>query len=1437
MSAKKIWVASKVHGWELGDHLTEGGDRTVTVMCSDGEKRVPVADTFRSDATHFAILDDLCCMSYLHEAPLLDSLRRRFGQDTIYTNAGDVLISVNPYKRIPGLYENPLRYLDLPEDGDIDSSSTAPHVFKIANYALMRMLFGQQLSSSQDTPNDQSIVVSGESGAGKTEASKQVMNFLIAADSQLASQPSHQDQDQQLESEADRLGDSIRAVLMKSNVIFEAFGNAKTVRNDNSSRFGKYIKLQYSAQHRLSSAYTETFLLEKSRLMAVGANERNYHVFYTLLASAPEEVRVPLALCQPPASFRMLVDGNGAVGASPADGLFDDLQTALVTVGLTAEEVAGLWRVLGALLHIGNLSCSAKDETPVAEVEEEMAALHLHDGNVQIDSPTIPIDALAELLGVSSSTFRARLTTQRVKVSTRRSVTIKRLNNLDVQNNIAALVKWMYSSLFSWLLAKVNQAHTHAATFLGARFIGILDIFGFEILQTNSFEQLCINYTNERLQQQFNEFVFDREQALYAAEGLDWTTIPYKDNQHVIDLIGKKPSGLLNILEGQGMLNRGAADEAALLASFNSTHASSAAFERSRFTDGRFTVKHFAGDVTYNVHGFLDKNNDSLQEDLLELMICSTDAFVRNAIVCLSMGEPGTEGEAGFVPDTSSAVRMLKEPSRKMAATGRRASLAAPEGGGKKLAATVTVSFQFRSQLDLLMATLRATAPHYIKCIKPNGAKSAAIFDGALVLEQLRYSGALEVVRIRRDGYPVALPFLQFYETFAMLAWGRGWTPPAECDEVQAKEYAETLCKEVLRGNKTAYQLGHSKVFMKSEAYEAMHAAIERFLGDKLAPLQALLRKRIAQRIYRTKRASAVLLQSCARMTAARRRYRIVMADAIAARETARRAAEEARRAAEAARVAALAAIAARIHSLHDAARAGDSRTVAQLLALHPLDANTLDDRRAHCSLLHSAAAGGDVATVRLLTSLTAEEVRRVDRDGNGAAQHALLGLRPNCLDMLRHLMQLHQQLPPQGGVTPEEVDLPHLRGGAVRELRCGWLSKRGESNVWRRRYVKLTTEALMYFRSPSDRLPRDSLSFSKQNALRVSRDRDRPLAIDCFLLHSTSSGVKGRQRVSLMADSEQEVQIWMNLLQAAAGVIPPPLQGCKEVVEEVHRSAFLATKNRNRDSLLHTLCLAAAASEEVRQGSTCTSEEVLAVAAWLLAARDNNSDPHNANGLTALQLASSLQLQDLAALLAAQGSDPSAHTLGGAGAGVRTSLSLSPSVAFQLQLKASYEAYSRDSAAAQRFLAAPPRLHGFHYLTLLCLWSAVPRTAHAWPADQGRPFLRIGIMGAAQLCPVHSLRSAEGQQHWLWLSAFHLPFPLDGLAETEGDGAVLLIEAVHLLRGGGKEVEVVLGSHRLALSKRGIASGVLSLPLTTTSSPQEVHSTLLAELSISRAS
>lgn len=1138
--ASKCWFPSKENGFELGIIISDG-DPNIIIEAPNGKGRVTAAkkDIHRFDPTHLNDNDDLCSMNHLHEAPLLDSLRRRFAKDKIYTNTGDVLISLNPYKRIPGLYENILAYLDVSEDGEIDPVATKPHVFKVANNALVAMLYGKKSLHEHTAPRNQSVIVSGESGAGKTEASKLVMNFFIAADGE-----SHHDPN----SHSNELGDKIKQVLVESNVIFEAFGNAKTVRNDNSSRFGKYIKLQFSDNNRLISAFSETFLLEKSRLMSVGQGERNYHVFYQFLRGNRDPTLTNKLKLKDCSEYKMLLDESGRALVSEMDDQYQELLNALSTLGCSNGEREQLWTILAAILHMGNLTVTIltdldnSKESGVTVPDNQ--PINLDVGHVRIACPTIPLSELAELLGLPGEMLVSRLSTQRVKVGNRRSVTIKRLNVIEINNNVQSMIKWIYSSIFSWLISKINFAHCSVSSSssdigVAKKFAGILDIFGFEILQKNSFEQLCINFTNERLQQQFNEFVFDREQDLYKAEGLDWAAIEYKDNQNVIDLIGTKPSGLLIILEGQGMLNRGAADEGALISAFNSTHdkLKSTAYEKSRFTsDGRFTIKHFAGDVVYHIGGFLEKNNDSLQEDLMELMVCSSNAFVQNAIVCPSTDAPGMEGELGFIPELdpskivasagslsmslrgASAAKVVggEDPMKKMRSTGRRTSLvvqpsdtgAGGGSSGKKMASTVTVSFQFRSQLDILLLNLRSTSPHYIKCVKPNSIKQAGVFDAGMVLEQLRYSGALEVVRIRQEGFPISMSFTDFYSMFEVLSFKRNWLSADSCPSATAKQYCLTLLQENLQ-EKIDFQLGLTKAFLKSEAYEKMHLALNMFLGLKLRKLQALVRQRQKRLRYQKAKKGMIFLQAWIRTFVLRLKFKRLMKSMFDAREKERlRLIEEKRRMNM--------DLEQRLLTLFAAANSGDVESMSMALSLHPDDYHTMRDvSDNNCTVLQAAARSGSLRLVQMLQP-SRDDLFVKDDNGNTAIHYAIMSEKKSILSIVKYFSLVNanesEQLsslvaemkvlglvprvgasslpvpPPKSaaamkaGITTRSslatTQVPTLEEGedaidsnndgkqqAV-ELKSGWMSKRGESSIWRKRWVVLTTEALMYFRS-----------------------------------------------------------------------------------------------------------------------------------------------------------------------------------------------------------------------------------------------------------------------------------------------------------------------------------------------------------------------------------
>ena len=434
----------------------------------------------------------------------------------------------------------------MPEDANHEPDTTAnpPHVYKVANRALHSLINPKTPSPGDNRCRfmNQSIVVSGESGAGKTEASKLVMSYLVEANLEIV-KTNKSNTENSSEIDLVEISHKIQKEVVGSNLVFEAFGNAKTVRNDNSSRFGKYIKLQYSAENMLLSAYTDTFLLEKSRILTCNPGESNYHVFYYMVDGLEKSDPVLAAEFGLNSAsydkFRVLNDnGGGCTWADRGDEEnLESLQAAMENVDFSKQEQIEIFRLLAAILHLGNVTVSAATDD---------------SNSIKLNSSSMQMEQVAGLLGIEPSILHMKLTQRIVRIRGRSSMATKQLNLKEVSNNLNAFIKMIYTGIFSFIVRKINYAHSHPDQIAGqqpSKFIGILDIFGFEIFQNNSFEQLCINFANERLQQHFNEHVFVSEQEEYQREGLDGSFITFSDNQNVIDLVTKKPSGLFCIMD------------------------------------------------------------------------------------------------------------------------------------------------------------------------------------------------------------------------------------------------------------------------------------------------------------------------------------------------------------------------------------------------------------------------------------------------------------------------------------------------------------------------------------------------------------------------------------------------------------------------------------------------------------------------------------------------------------------------------------------------------------------------------------------------------------------------------------------------------------------------------------------------------------------------
>mmetsp|Transcript_16662 Transcript_16662/g.23589 ORF Transcript_16662/g.23589 Transcript_16662/m.23589 type:complete len:1681 (+) Transcript_16662:67-5109(+) len=873
-----VWVPDEKKVWTVANIVQEKANELLVEIPDDKRRpfNVPRKDIHQYDPSHALDLDDASKMNGMHEAPLLDLLYRRFKNNKIYTNMADVLVSINPYKSIPLLYEIPLLQLqDESEeefeesDGDDEILATQnnslmdqrpdalkrmaqkPHVHSIADRAFRYMTEPErEYQHGKTRALNQSIIITGESGAGKTEASKHVMRYLITAAQLLNGSDD--------EHPVDAMAKRTEAVLIESNTILEAFGNAKTLRNDNSSRFGKYIKLLYDGTFNLIGAKTEHFLLEKSRLVRVDKAERGYHIFYQLCKGLPADEAQKLHLTEP-SNFKGIYQGGCVdLGDDVDDGReFETTRSAMKTLGFTSDETSAIWKLLAAILHMGNITFK--------DIESKEGTIGDESKTAMIGSDLISMEELDHLLGLKGDILEYRVV--RRSMSTTRGTTHDiPLNSQQAKDNLDGLIKHAYGNLFAWIVWKINKCHNEqvskdlfSESENGMRsFIGILDIFGFEIMTTNSFEQLCINYANEVLQRQFNQQVFVKEQQEYILEGLNVQEIPFTDNQRIIDLISKKPLGLMPILEDQVLTGRKAHSfnnltDKKLLDLYHQEHHRKNPhpnYAKPRFENDQFILHHYAGVVTYDIEGFLEKNNDSLQADLKTLLLESSDSLVRTLV--------GGSMETGFILTGDQLEVPSTSPQRKESSGRVRRN--------SQLASASTVSATFRKQLENLADQLSLTEPHYIKCIKPNSLKAPGGWSSPLVIEQLRYSGVLEVVRIRREAFPTRLNFAEFCARFGeLIKWRiRGIPDPQFLSRSEARKYCGEICKIALESSDD-YQLGSHKVFLKDDGLDRLRWALQQHYVAIATRVQKCWRGLVARRRVERQKDAAIKIQKIVR--------------------------------------------------------------------------------------------------------------------------------------------------------------------------------------------------------------------------------------------------------------------------------------------------------------------------------------------------------------------------------------------------------------------------------------------------------------------------------------------------------------------------------------------------------------------------------------------
>ncbi|KAL6053329.1 Unconventional myosin-XIX [Balamuthia mandrillaris] len=738
--------------------------------------------------------DDMTALSYMNEPSILHNLHMRFSIHQIYTYTGPILIAINPYQRLP-IYGKQMiaQYCGQP------LGKLAPHVYAIADNAFRSM---------RDDNMSQSILVSGESGAGKTETTKVLLQFFAAMGQNKGEGNVHKQ-------------------VLESTPLLEAFGNAKTLRNNNSSRFGKFIQIEFDKAGNMCGAAVQTYLLEKSRIVRQQPGERNYHVFYQLIAGLPPDKKRELHLTS--AEDYSYTNHSGCIQVEDIDDKdrFQDTIKALETVGISKAQQNAIFTILAAVLHIGNVRFENAGGSD--------AGLKLVDEN--------PLRLACELLGCDLEGMRHVLTERKVSAANETYTVPMSLEQADGARD--ALSMLLYSRMFDWLVTALNDniANTSKQQRQKAKaekggLIGVLDIYGFECFDNNSFEQFCINYANEKLQQQFNAHIFKLEQQEYVREELKWTYIDFDDNQPCLDLIEQKPLGILSLLDEECRLAK--ATPETFVDKLTKNHKQCKYFSLPRFSRSSFTVEHYAGKVTYDTAAFMDKNKDYIIEAQVALMEQSNNDFVKDI----------------FLAARKAALELEKQELAKKGPT----SVSSPARRSASAAVKfVSVASQFKESLAALMGSISSTNPHYIRCIKPNPDKRAMDFDKLLVLHQLRCGGVLSSIKISVAGYPNRRTYEEFRLRYQMLG---KFIPAAEREH---RQVCHGLIKEMYL-EEGKYQFGKTKLYLRAGQIGLLEKRRTEKLNKVAVIVQKNWRRYLVQKEYVRLRRALLRIQAYLKM-------------------------------------------------------------------------------------------------------------------------------------------------------------------------------------------------------------------------------------------------------------------------------------------------------------------------------------------------------------------------------------------------------------------------------------------------------------------------------------------------------------------------------------------------------------------------------------------
>ncbi|KAL1005916.1 hypothetical protein UPYG_G00065600 [Umbra pygmaea] len=778
-SKKLVWVPSETQGFVAGSLKQEQGDECTVEMVDTGKVvKVNKDDIQKMNPPKFNKVEDMAELTCLNEASVLHNLKDRYYSGLIYTYSGLFCVVINPYKNLPIYSENIVEMYKGKKRHEMP-----PHIYAITDNAYRSMMQDRE---------DQSILCTGESGAGKTENTKKVIQYLAHVASSFKSKK---------EQGVSLAHGELEKQLLQANPILEAFGNAKTVKNDNSSRFGKFIRINFDVNGYIVGANIETYLLEKSRAIRQAKEERAFHIFYYLLSGAGEKLRTELCL-EDYTKYRFLTYGNVTITGQQDRDLYVETTEAFDIMGIPEDERIGLLKTVSAVLQLGNMSFKKERNSDQASMPDDTAA-----------------QKVCHLLGMNVTDFTRAILSPKIKVG--RDFVQKAQTQEQAEFAVEALAKASYERMFRWLVMRINKALDKTKR-QGASFIGILDIAGFEIFELNSFEQLCINYTNEKLQQLFNHTMFVLEQEEYQREGIEWSFIDFGlDLQPCIDLIEKhaNPPGVLALLDEECWFPK-ATDKSFVekLVQEQGTHPK---FQKPKKLkgDSDFCIIHYAGKVEYKADEWLMKNMDPLNDNVTTLLNQSTDKFVselwRDVDRIVGLDKVAGISEGGM----HGAAKVRKGMFR-------------------------TVGQLYKEQLTNLMTTLRNTNPNFVRCIIPNHEKKAGKLEPHLVLDQLKCNGVLEGIRICRQGFPNRIVFQEFRQRYEIL------TPNAIPKGFMDGKQSCVLMIKALELDSNLFRIGQSKVFFRAGVLAHLEEERDMKITELIISFQAWCRGYVARKSF-----------------------------------------------------------------------------------------------------------------------------------------------------------------------------------------------------------------------------------------------------------------------------------------------------------------------------------------------------------------------------------------------------------------------------------------------------------------------------------------------------------------------------------------------------------------------------------------------------------